>query len=109
MTSSVTPLALNLKRDEKLEIRWSDARLCVYPIELLRTMCPCAQCRQVREGDAAQKKIKTSLTILPGNFADRIVATSANLVGNYALQIHWSDGHDSGIYTFDYLREICPP
>jgi DUF971 family protein len=107
MTSSATPLALNLKRDEKLEIKWSDGKQCVYPIELLRTMCPCAQCREVREGEAGQKK-KAALTILPGNFAERIAATGANLVGNYALQIQWSDGHDSGIYTFEYLREICP-
>jgi len=32
----------------------------------------------------------------------------AELVGRYALQIYWSDGHSSGIYTFDYLRGLCP-
>jgi len=99
------PISLNLKRDEKLEITWSDGKKCVYPIALLRTMCPCAQCRTVREGEG---KKKSSLTILPGNFAEPITAAGAQLVGNYALQIEWSDGHDSGIYSFEYLREICP-
>jgi DUF971 family protein len=106
MSSSATPRSLHLKRDEKLEIDWSDGKKCVYPITLLRTMCPCAACRTVREGEALKKK--SALTILPGNFAEPIVASSAQLVGNYALQINWSDGHDSGIYSFEYLREICP-
>src|SRR5207248_8960722 len=106
MAESITPIALNLKRDEKLEVKWSDGQVCVYPIALLRTMCPCAACRTVREGEG--QKNKSSLAILPGNFSTPITARSAHLVGNYALQIEWSDGHDSGIYSFDYLREICP-
>ena len=101
------PLRLNLKRDEKLEIQWEDGKLSVYPISLLRTMCPCAMCREVRkEREPAQKK--TSLTILPGNFSAPLTALSAELIGNYALKIEWSDQHGSGIYSFQYLREISP-
>jgi len=48
------------------------------------------------------------LTILPGNFTEEIKVVDAQLVGNYALKIVWSDGHDSGIYSFRYLRDICP-
>jgi DUF971 family protein len=109
-----TPTRLHLKRDERLEIDWSDGRKCVYTIEYLRSMCPCAMCRTVREGKdphalmqpAGQKK--PLLTILPGNYAKPLSAVSAKLVGNYALQIDWSDEHGSGIYSFEYLREICP-
>jgi DUF971 family protein len=68
-------------------------------------MCPCAQCRTVRED---QQKRKSLLTILPGNFAGELHVINAQLVGNYALKIEWSDQHDSGIYSFEYLREICP-
>jgi len=56
---------------------------------------------------APQKK--PLLTILPGNYAKPLSALSAELVGNYALRIDWSDEHGSGIYSFQYLREICPP
>jgi DUF971 family protein len=112
----ITPLKLNLKKDEKLEIQWQDGRKSVYPISLLRTMCPCAACKIVREeiGRAPDQLVKKQpggklgLAILPGNFAQPLRVLSAALVGNYALRIDWSDQHSSGIYSFQYLREISP-
>jgi DUF971 family protein len=105
------PKSLNLKRTESLEITWSDDRRSVYSISLLRTMCPCAQCRMVRTGTdphslAPQQPKKSALTILPGNFSEPLSVVHAELVGNYALRIDWSDGHASGIYSFQYLREL---
>lgn len=67
-------------------------------------MCPCAMCKMVRAGE--QKKKKTSLTILPGNFSAPLSVLKAELIGNYALRIDWSDNHTSGIYSFVYLREL---
>ena len=104
-TPSTTPLRLVLKKTEKLEIDWQDGLHSVYPLSYLRTMCPCALCRAVREETKAKKSL---LNILPGNFADPLTALSGELVGNYALQIEWSDKHGSGIYSFQYLREISP-
>ena len=125
MDDKTTPLRLNLKKDEKLEVDWRDGHRCAYPITYLRSMCPCASCRALREGHesghppaiqavppggasppAPPKKM--SLNILPGNYAQPLTAVSAELVGNYALRIDWSDQHGSGIYSFQYLREICP-
>ncbi len=100
-----TPKRLNLKKDEKLEVEWGDGVKSVYPISYLRTMCPCAMCKTVREEQKG--KGKSLLRILPGNFADPILAVGAELVGNYALRIDWSDKHGSGIYSFQYLREIA--
>jgi DUF971 family protein len=112
VTPQITPTRLNLKRDEQLEIDWEDGRRCVYPISLLRSMCPCALCKQVREGEKPKPeepgKRKSLLTVLPGNYATPLQAVGAELVGNYALRIDWSDSHGSGIYSFQYLREICP-
>jgi DUF971 family protein len=121
MTPQTTPIRLNLKKDEKLEIDWQDGVRGVYTISYLRAMCPCAQCKLVREGEKTktaeamaardvvpQKKKRASLTILPGNYAQPLAAVGAELVGNYALRIDWSDSHGSGIYSFQYLREICP-
>ena len=73
-----TPLRLNLKKDEKLEIEWQDGQHSVYPLTYLRTMCPCALCRTVREETKAKKSL---LHILPGNFADPLTALWAKLSG----------------------------
>ena len=113
MSALTTPTRLHLKKDERLEIDWADGRKCVYTVSYLRSMCPCAQCRVVREGSdphdiSPVPKKKPLLTILPGNYAGKLTVVNASLVGNYALKIEWSDGHDSGIYSFQYLREICP-
>ena len=107
MSLQSTPIRLNLKKEEKLEIEWQDGVKSVYPVSLLRAMCPCALRRQVRETEATKKK--TSLTILPGNYSKPIVVVEAELVGNYALRLEWSDNHGSGIYSYQYLREIAPP
>ena len=106
MTLQFTPVRLNLKKDEKLEIEWQDGRTCVYSISYLRSMCPCAQCKVARE---EQQQRKSRLNVLPGNYSQPLSALSAELVGNYAIRIDWSDQHGSGIYSFAYLREICPP
>jgi DUF971 family protein len=105
MDSHTTPLRLDLKRDRQLEIDWQDGTKSIYTLALLRSMCPCATCREHRDKEDQKK---TLLKILPGNYSGEIRAVNASLVGNYALQIEWSDNHDSGIYSFQYLREISP-
>jgi len=114
---STIPAKLDLKRDEKLEITWQDGQHSVYTLSYLRSMCPCAQCKLVREGRdphdispaAAAPRKKPKLTILPGNYAKPLEVVDVQLVGNYALRIDWSDDHGSGIYSFEYLRSISPP
>ena len=126
VTPATTPTRLHLKKDERLEIDWADGRRCVYPVTYLRSMCPCAQCRTVRQGEASTRpqapsgaaaqgpapgqpaRKKPLLTILPGNYAKPLHAVAAEPVGNYGIKIEWSDNHGSGIYSFQYLREICP-
>lgn len=119
MSPEITPTRLDLKKDERLEIDWQDGRRCVYKLEYLRMMCPCAQCKLVRENKPhvalhatplpePGRKAKPVLTILPGNYAEPLRVLHAEMVGNYAIRIDWSDQHASGIYSFQYLREICP-
>jgi len=114
--TQITPARLDLKRDEKLDILWQDGRRSVYTLSYLRSMCPCAACKMVREGrdphdispvPAGPKKMPL-LTILPGNYANPLTVVKAQMVGNYAIQIDWSDDHGSGIYSFEYLRSIDP-
>ena len=106
MTPQTTPTRLDLKRDEKLEIDWGDGHKSVYSISYLRAMCPCAQCKALREEQRHQKSL---LRVLPGYHSQPLAALSAELVGRYALRIDWSDQHGTGIYSFEYLREISPP
>ena len=107
MTSDqTTPLKLDLKRDEKLTIAWKDGVVSTYPLMLLRKMCPCAACKELREAEATRPK--KSLNVLPETFQANPTVVDAQLVGNYAMKISWSDQHDTGIYSFEYLREIDP-
>ncbi len=108
MTSTaaqITPVRLDLQRDKRLEIQWQDGKICTYSITLLRSRCPCAACKTIRQESEVKKPL---LQILPGNYSTPLSALSAELIGNYALKIEWSDSHGSGIYSFQYLREICP-
>ena len=88
---------------EGVEVTWSDGHESRYDFPYLRDHCPCALCNDERE-----KRVKTpASTVLP-MFKPRVTARSAAAVGNYAIQIQYSDGHATGIYSFECLREICP-
>ena len=100
MSTPTTPTKLQLKRDEKLTIHWSDGQLSELTIRQLRRSCPCASCKELKAQQA-----KTRLVVMKESTGPIAVA-EAKLVGNYALNITWSDGHAAGIYSFDYLRSL---
>ena len=101
---SSRPVHLDLKRDRGLTIQWDDGSTSYYSILLLRRMSPSADARKVREELA-----KNPLTVLPSSLNNGpLIAEGADLVGNYAVRIKFSDGHDTGIYSWDYLRELDP-
>jgi DUF971 family protein len=104
MSVSTTPVSLDLKKTERLEIRWQDGAVSTFPIGLLRSKCPCASCKTVRQ--ETEGKPRPLLNILPGNYSQPLSVLSAELVGNYALKIEWSDDHGTGIYSFQYLRGL---
>lgn len=101
------PVKLDLKKDRGLTIEWSDGTTSSYPIAYLRRMSPSADARQLR-----QEQSRNPLTVLPASAARSagapLVAEGAEMVGNYAIRIRFSDGHDTGIYSWAYLREIDP-
>lgn len=103
--AQVTPLDINLNlKDQKLAIAWQDGRRSEFQLGRLRRACPCATCRKDRkERDVPS----TSLPILkiPAG-VDKIVVIGAELVGRYAINLKWSDGHNSGIYDYKYLRAL---
>ena len=87
---------------DTLVIGWSDGHSSAYPYRYLRGRCPCATCG----GSSSSSEPKPSQ--LPMLGVKPLRPDRAELVGRYALQIFWNDGHSFGIYTFDYLRELCP-
>lgn len=100
------PLTLDLKKDKGLTVEWADGSTSYYSIAYLRRMSPSAEARALRE-----EMSKNPLTVLPSSKAggsSPLRAESAELVGQYAIRIRFSDGHDTGIFSWDYLREIDP-
>lgn len=83
-------------------IEWADGHHSAYSYQYLRDQCPCATCL---DSDPAPP---ADAGPLPMFGVGQLKPDKAELVGRYAMQIFWSDGHSSGIYTFDYLRELCP-
>lgn len=90
---------------DMLSIEWQDGHLSVYGYETLRDDCPCAICTGA-EGGTSRKQAKAAANALP-IFKQPVRPLRAEVTGRYALQIFWSDGHSSGIYGFDYLRNRC--
>jgi DUF971 family protein len=103
-----TPVNIDLKKDRGLTIEWADGSTSYFSIAYLRKMSPSAEQRELR------KQMESNpLTVLPSRSAaagggGAIAATTAELVGNYAIRIEFSDGHRTGLYTWDYLRNIDP-
>ena len=89
----------------ELRITWGDDRVSRYPLRWLRANCPCATCREERRrttrDDAAFGADELRLT--SGPLPSTQIA-NAELVGNYAMRLEWTDGHATGIYAFADLR-----
>jgi DUF971 family protein len=89
--------ARRLPEAARLRLTWSDGHQADFDYAYLRGWCPCAVC----QGHSALKLVFHAPS-------GPVRAESLAPVGNYGLSIGWSDGHSTGIYRFDFLRQICP-
>lgn len=103
---SLTPTNLEKPSDDSLRITWSDGSVREYKVRELRDKCPCATCREKRSQPAPPA---TELPILKPGEGVPVTLVSMRPAGNYAYNIRFSDGHDSGIFTFDLLQELGQP
>ena len=87
-----------------LIIRWNDGHQSEYSFSGLRQACPCVECRG---GHAHMGKPPNPLQIRDAEIAE-LNLESIEAVGTYALQFSWSDGHSTGIYSWEWLRAACP-
>jgi len=92
------PREILQENDSTLRITWADGRVCNYRAAALRRACPCAQCVNEWTGQR---------TLKPEAVSDEVQISDLSIVGRYALNFRWSDAHETGIYSFQYLRDLC--
>ena len=95
---AIEPREIMQEGSAGLRITWGDGRVCHYSAPRLRRVCPCARCVNEWTG---QRMLK------PETIADDLTVLNIEIVGRYALTFKWSDGHDTGIYSFRLMRELC--
>jgi len=95
---AIEPREIMQEGNAGLRITWADDRVCQFQAPQLRRACPCAQCVNEWTGQR---------TLKPEAVSDELEIKDLSIVGRYALNFIWSDGHETGIYSFRYLRELC--
>ena len=93
--SDVPAEVRRLGEQHLVRITWRDGHVSEYPYGYLRGWCPCAVC----QGHGGEHRFV---------HVDHPELESIGVVGNYALCLTWNDGHATGIYSYRYLRELCP-
>ncbi len=96
-----TPSPKHIEAPDSRSVRivWRDGHESLYGNQYLRLSCPCAACVNEWTGERTIRESDVPMEIRP---------VSWHLVGNYALSVGFSDGHDTGIYSFEFLRDHCP-
>ncbi|MGZ4730975.1 MAG: gamma-butyrobetaine hydroxylase-like domain-containing protein [Terriglobales bacterium] len=100
---------VNLTTGTGVDIEWKDGHRSHYSFPFLRDACPCALCDDER-GKAGRKPGEAP-KLAPGAlpmFKAAAKPSSAEPVGKYAIKFHWNDGHELGIYSWQFLRDVCP-
>jgi ATP-binding protein involved in chromosome partitioning len=85
--------------EREIVITWDETHVGTFSARELRLQCQCALCRDELTGRPL---------LVPAAVPEDVHAIAIGLVGSYAVRVDWSDGHDSGIYPYDFLRSLCP-
>jgi len=108
---SADPKKVNvqLTTGQGMDIEWKDGHRSQYSFTYLRDACPCALCDDERSksGREPGEPVKSAAGALP-MFKAAPKPVSASGVGRYAIQFTWNDGHEHGIYSWEFLRDFCP-
>jgi len=94
----IEPLQIQEENDREITINWSDDAETKYDAAQLRRACPCASCVNEWTGEKILKD---------ENISNETSFSNVSIVGRYALNFKFSDGHETGIYTFPYLRKLA--
>ena len=99
MAKIIAPTALYKEIPDILGVNWNDGTQSRYVLRSLRCACPCAVCVNEWTGEKMLDESKISKDVKPAKVFS---------VGRYAMGIHWSDGHKTGIFSYDYLKKLDP-
>jgi DUF971 family protein len=102
------PEHIAISKSKGIRIDWKDGHHSEFPLAFLRDECPCATCTGAHGTTPQKTEYSQPQSASPFKmYAPTLKMLNVEQVGAYAIRIDWSDGHGSGIYSFDYLRAIC--
>jgi DUF971 family protein len=99
---------VHVKTGAGVDIAWADGHSSHFDFAFLRDNCPCATCNDEREKKESGPSAKLPASPLLPMYRPKPKAQAATQVGNYAIQISFNDGHSTGIFSYAYLRTLCP-
>ncbi|MFN3196109.1 MAG: gamma-butyrobetaine hydroxylase-like domain-containing protein [Chlorobiota bacterium] len=99
--SRINPIKIERPKPYLLQAEWADGKKAMMTLEMFRRECPCAYCKGEKVGNKVYSH-PVEVKDEPGAFDLEYLKP----IGNYALAVKWKNGHDTGIYTWDYFREI---
>jgi len=98
-----------ISKTKGVKIDWEDGHRSEYTLGYLRDECPCASCTGAHGTEPRKTNYAAPADAAPFQmFKPTLKMLGVEPVGHYAIRIDWSDGHGSGIYSYDRLRELCP-
>ena len=99
-SAPVKPTNLRKEGDDHLIIEWSDGKVLRYSWQELRKACPCASCKEESSQPPDPFRVLSPAELQP------LKPQKITPIGYYAYKVTWSDGHDTGLFTLDYLRQL---
>jgi DUF971 family protein len=97
-----------ISKSKGIRIDWKDNHHSEYGLNYLRDKCPCATCTGAHGTPPRPQGTRPEADNPFPMYKPKMTMLGVEPVGNYAIRINWSDGHNSGIYSYEHLRRICP-
>jgi DUF971 family protein len=104
MPFSTDPEHIAISKSKGIKIDWKDGHHSDYGVTFLRDHCPCATCSGAHGTPPRQPEAENPFQM----FKPALKMLGVESIGNYAIRIDWSDGHNAGIYSYEHFRRICP-
>jgi DUF971 family protein len=108
MTISTDAEHIAISKSKGIRIDWKDNHHSEYGLNYLRDKCPCATCTGAHGTPPRPQGTPPEAGNPFPMYKPKLTMLGVEPVGNYAIRINWSDGHNSGIYSYEHLRRICP-
>ena len=104
MSLTTDPEHIAISKSKGIHIDWKDGHHSQYGLTYLRDKCPCATCTGAQGTPPRQAEAASPFPM----YKPTLRMLGVEQVGNYAIRIDWNDGHNTGIYSYEYFRHICP-